>query len=95
MHKIPLEILYRLDEKITNLPDKGKLRRELVHEVAVRYQLSDSTVYRQLKKLQLHPNERAVRKDKGFPNAAGQGGRRPRPVVPGSLRALCFAAGKI
>ena len=67
MHKIPLEILYRLDEKITNLPDKGKLRRELVHEVAVRYQLSDSTVYRQLKKLQLHPNERAVRKDKGFP----------------------------
>lgn len=67
MNQIPLEILYRLDEKVTNLPDKGKLRRELIHEVAVRYQLSDSTVYRQLKKLLLHPNERAVRKDKGFP----------------------------
>lgn len=58
MHKIPLEVLYRLDEKITNLPFQGKLRRELVHEVAVRYQLSDSTVYRQLKKLMLHPSER-------------------------------------
>jgi hypothetical protein len=56
-----------LDEKITNLPHQGKLRRELVHEVATRYQLSDSTVYRQLKKLMLHPNERAVRKDKGSP----------------------------
>ncbi len=65
MYKIPLEILYRLDEKITNLPHNGKLRRELVHEVAECYQLSDSTVYRQLKKLMLHPNERSSRKDKG------------------------------
>jgi hypothetical protein len=62
-----LEILYRLDEKITNLPHQGKLRRELIHEVAIRYQLSDSTVYRQLKKLMLHPNQRVVRKDKGCP----------------------------
>lgn len=67
MPKIPLEVLYRLDEKITNLPFQGKLRRELVHEVAIRYQLSDSTVYRQLKKLMLHPNERMTRKDKGCP----------------------------
>lgn len=67
MYKIPLEILYRLDEKITNLPSQGKLRRELIHEVAVRSQLSDSTIYRQLKLLMLHPNERAVRKDKGCP----------------------------
>lgn len=65
MYKIPLEILYRLDERITNLPFNGKLRRALVHEVAERYQLSDVTVYRQLKKLRLHPNERTVRKDKG------------------------------
>lgn len=67
MYIIPLEILYRLDEKITNLPHQGKLRRELIHEVAIRYQLSDSTVYRQLKKLMLHPNQRVVRKDKGCP----------------------------
>lgn len=66
MRKIPLEVLYRLDEKITNLPYQGKLRRELVNEVAVRYQISNSTVYRQLKKLMLHPNERMPRKDKGY-----------------------------
>jgi hypothetical protein len=47
MYKIPLEVLYRLDEQVTNLPYQGKLRRELIHEVAVRYQLSDSTIYRQ------------------------------------------------
>jgi hypothetical protein len=62
---IPLEILYRLDEKITNLPNDGKLRRTLVQEVATCYQLSETTVYRQLKKLMLHPNERKIRRDKG------------------------------
>ena len=65
MSKIPLEILYRLDEKITNLPHNGKLRRELVNEVALRYQLSETTVYRQLKKLMLHPKARLTRKDRG------------------------------
>lgn len=65
MSKIPLEILYRLDEKITNLPHNAKLRRELVNEVALRYQLSETTVYRQLKKLMLHPKDRLTRKDKG------------------------------
>lgn len=67
MYKIPLEVLYRLDEQITNLPNQGKLRRELIQEVALRYQLSDSTIYRQLKSLMLHPSERVVRKDKGCP----------------------------
>ncbi len=67
MYKIPLEILYRLDEKITNLPHQGKLRRELIHEVAERYQLSETTVYRQLNRLSLHPNVRMERKDKGSP----------------------------
>ena len=67
MHQIPLEILYRLDEQITNLPNNGKLRRSLVREVAVSYQLSESTVYRQLKKLMLHPNQRTSRNDKGCP----------------------------
>lgn len=67
MSSIPLEILYRLDEKITNLPTQGKLRRELIQEVAVRYQLSESTVYRQLKKLMLHPSDRMARQDRGCP----------------------------
>ena len=67
MFKIPLEVLYRLDEKITNLPYQGKLRRTLVQEVAVRYQLSETTVYRQLRNLMLHPSDRMVRKDKGRP----------------------------
>ena len=67
MKKIPLEILFRLDEKITNLPCYGKLRRELVQEVATHYQLSESSVYRQLNQLSLHPNERKFRKDKGTP----------------------------
>lgn len=66
MFKIPLEILYRLDEKMTNLPQDGKLRRELVQEVAQCYQLSETTVYRQLKKLMLHPVVRKGRKDKGI-----------------------------
>lgn len=65
MHKIPLEILYRLDEKITNLPNNGKLRHTLIQEVAEYYQLSETTVYRQLKKLMLHPCKRITRKDKG------------------------------
>jgi hypothetical protein len=65
VYEIPLEILYRLDEKLTNLPNNGKLRRALVQEVAECYQLSETTVYRQLKKLMLHPRERLVRKDKG------------------------------
>ncbi|MEI6096297.1 MAG: hypothetical protein WCR08_12715 [Gammaproteobacteria bacterium] len=65
MSQIPLEILYRLDEKLTNLPSNGKLRHALVQEVAECYQLSETTVYRQLKKLMLHPRERLVRKDKG------------------------------
>lgn len=65
MPKIPLEILYRLDEKITNLPHNGKLRRKLIQDVAESYQLSSSTVYRQLKQLMLHPNKRKIRKDKG------------------------------
>jgi len=38
MPKIPLEILYRLDEKITNLPHNGKLRRKLIQDVAESYQ---------------------------------------------------------
>jgi Integrase core domain len=67
VYQIPLEILYRLDEKITNLPNNGKLRRLLIHEVAVCYQLSESTVYRQLKKLMLHPSQRMSRNDKGCP----------------------------
>ncbi|RUR04029.1 hypothetical protein, partial [Legionella sp. km772] len=67
MKKIPLEILFRLDEKITNLPCHGKLRRELIQEVATHYQLSESSVYRQLNQLSLHPNERKSRKDKGTP----------------------------
>lgn len=67
MLKIPLEVLYRLDEKITNLPYQGKLRRTLVQEVALRYQLSETTVYRQLRNLMLHPVERMTRKDKGCP----------------------------
>lgn len=65
MPQIPLEVLYRLDERLTNLPGNGKLRHELVQEVAKRYQLSESSVYRQLKKLMLHPAERKTRKDKG------------------------------
>lgn len=67
MKKVPLEILFRLDEKITNLPNNGKLRRELVHEVAILYDLSDSAIYRQLKNLQLHPPTRKRRKDSGAP----------------------------
>jgi hypothetical protein len=65
VHQIPLEILYRLDEKITNLPNNGKLRRALIQEVAECYQLSEATVYRQLTRLMLHPAKRVVRKDKG------------------------------
>ena len=67
MDRIPLEILYRLDEKITNLPTQGKLRRALLQEVAVRFGLSESTVYRQLKKLMIHPSVRTSRQDKGCP----------------------------
>ena len=73
MYKIPLEILYRLDEKITNLPNNGKLRRELIREVAERYQLSETTVYRQLNRLSLHPNVRMERKDKGSPKIIKEG----------------------
>lgn len=65
MPKIPLEVLYRLDEKLTNLPSNGKLRHELIQEVAKMYRISESSVYRQLKKLMLHPIDRKTRKDKG------------------------------
>ena len=34
-------------------------------------------------------------KSVGFPSLQAKEGRRPRPVVPGSLRAGCFSAGKI
>lgn len=67
MKRIPLEVLLRLDEKITNLPHNGKLRHSYVQEVAACYQVSQSTVYRQLQQLNMHPKERKTRKDRGCP----------------------------
>jgi hypothetical protein len=65
MKKIPLEILFQLDEKIINLSNNGAARRMLIQETANIYNLAESTVYRQLKGLSIHPDVRKPRKDKG------------------------------
>lgn len=65
MKKIPQEVLFELDQKITNLPESGRLRRELIKETAQIFNISESTVYRQLNKLSLHPSNRKSRNDKG------------------------------
>jgi hypothetical protein len=65
MKQIPQEVLFDLDQKITNLPENGRLRRELIRDTAGVFNVSESTIYRQLKKLNIHPNNRKSRSDKG------------------------------
>lgn len=65
MKKIPHETLFELDQKVTNLPNNGSLRRSLIKETANIFNVSESTVYRQLKALSLHSEDRKTRTDKG------------------------------
>ena len=58
MKKIPHETLFELDQKVTNLPNNGSLRRSLIKATANIFNVSESTVYRQLKALSLHLEDR-------------------------------------
>ncbi|WP_119328159.1 hypothetical protein [Cysteiniphilum halobium] len=65
MKKIPLEVLFKLDQQLMHLPNNGKARRALISDTAAVFNISEDSVYRQLRALNLHQCERKTRSDKG------------------------------
>jgi hypothetical protein len=65
MKKIPLEVLFKLDQQLMHLPNSGKERRALIVGTAIAFNISEDSVYRQLRALNLHQCERKTRSDKG------------------------------
>ncbi|GGG06519.1 MULTISPECIES: DDE-type integrase/transposase/recombinase [Cysteiniphilum] len=65
MKKIPLEVLFKLDQQLMHLPNNGKARRALIADTAAVFNISEDSVYRQLRALNLHQRERKTRSDKG------------------------------